>query len=95
MVTRIIAAVLALLLSHSRSCRRTADNRRPGATARPKGVFQRRADQGTQEGDVYVIEFSGTQCAPCVEAMPILSELQQKYPKVPIISVYGEPELGL
>jgi thiol-disulfide isomerase/thioredoxin len=43
-----------------------------------------------KKGTVYVIEFSGTQCASCVKAMPILSDLQKKYPKVPIISIYME-----
>jgi thiol-disulfide isomerase/thioredoxin len=41
---------------------------------------------------VYVVEFSGTQCAPCVRAMPVLTELQKKHPDVVFVSVYGESE---
>ena len=45
-----------------------------------------------KRGTVHVIEFSGTQCAPCVRCMPLLTELQKKYPGVVIVSVYPEPE---
>ena len=45
-------------------------------------------------GSVYAIEFSGTQCAPCIRAMPQLTELQKKHPLVTFISVYSEnPEV--
>lgn len=45
-----------------------------------------------RRGSVYAIEFSGTQCAPCVRAMPHLTELQKKRPEVILISVYSEKE---
>src|SRR5581483_3678159 len=45
-----------------------------------------------KRGTVHVIEFSGTRCAPCVKSMPLLTELQKKYPDVVIVSVYPEPE---
>jgi thiol-disulfide isomerase/thioredoxin len=44
---------------------------------------------------IYVVEFSGTQCAPCVKAMPILTELQTKYPKVTFLSIYSENKLDV
>ena len=46
-------------------------------------------------GVVYVVEFSGTQCAPCIRCIPHLTALQKKYPKVVFISVYSEPEAGV
>jgi thiol-disulfide isomerase/thioredoxin len=45
-----------------------------------------------KRGTVHVIEFSGTRCAPCVKYMPLLTDLQKKYPNVVVISVYPEPE---
>ncbi|MBX9624773.1 MAG: TlpA family protein disulfide reductase [Gemmataceae bacterium] len=45
-----------------------------------------------KRGTVYVVEFSGTNCAPCVKAMPLLSEWQKAYPEVVVLSLYGGPE---
>ncbi len=42
------------------------------------------------EGTVYVIEFSGTTCVPCIQLMPHLNDLQKRFPKVVIISVFPE-----
>ena len=47
---------------------------------------------GIEKGQVYVIEFWGTRCAPCIRGMPHLSELQRQYPAVKFVSVAGEPE---
>jgi thiol-disulfide isomerase/thioredoxin len=44
------------------------------------------------KGVVHVIEFSGTECAPCVRCIPHLTELQKKHPEVVFISVYSEKE---
>ena len=46
---------------------------------------------GLARGTVYVIEFSGTQCAPCIKAIPHLEELQRKYKEVVFLSVFSEP----
>jgi thiol-disulfide isomerase/thioredoxin len=43
-------------------------------------------------GTVYVIEFSGTECVPCVNCIPHLTELQKKHKDVVLISVYGDDE---
>ena len=43
-------------------------------------------------GTVYVVEFSGTNCAPCVKAMPLLSEMQKAHPEVVVLSLYGGAE---
>ena len=42
------------------------------------------------KGTVHVIEFSGTHCAPCITALPHLTELQKKHPNVIFISVYSQ-----
>ena len=46
---------------------------------------------GLSPGTVYVIEFSGTQCAPCIKMIPHLEELQRTYKKVVFLSVFSEP----
>ena len=49
--------------------------------------------KGLTKGTVYVVEFSGTQCAPCLKCIPDLTALQKKYKDVVLVSVYsGEPE---
>ena len=42
-------------------------------------------------GTVYVIEFSGTACAPCRKAIPHLEELQRTHKEVIFLSVFPEP----
>jgi thiol-disulfide isomerase/thioredoxin len=42
------------------------------------------------KGTVYVVEFSGTTCVPCIELMPHLNALQERFPKVVLVSVYPE-----
>jgi hypothetical protein len=46
---------------------------------------------GLLPGTVYVIEFSGTQCAPCIESIPHLEELHRAYKEVVFVSVFSEP----
>ena len=46
---------------------------------------------GLSHGTVYVIEFSGTKCAPCLKAIPHLEELQRTYKEVVFLSVFSEP----
>jgi thiol-disulfide isomerase/thioredoxin len=46
---------------------------------------------GLSPGTVYVIEFSGTQCAPCLKEIPHLEELQRTYKQVVFLSVFSEP----
>ncbi len=43
-------------------------------------------------GEVYVIEFSGTGCVPCIQCIPLLTELQKSHGEVVVISVYSEDE---
>lgn len=40
-----------------------------------------------EPGKIYVVEFWATWCAPCVAAMPHVSQLQTKYPEVTFIGV--------
>jgi thiol-disulfide isomerase/thioredoxin len=46
---------------------------------------------GLSPGSVYVIEFSGTACAPCLKEIPHLEELQHTYNAVVFLSVFSEP----
>jgi thiol-disulfide isomerase/thioredoxin len=46
---------------------------------------------GLSPGTVYVIEFSGTTCVPCLKAIPHLEELQRTYKEVVFLSVFSEP----
>jgi thiol-disulfide isomerase/thioredoxin len=57
------------------------------------GMFVRGpALAGLSHGTVYVIEFSGTTCAPCVKAIPHLEALQRTHEEVVFLSVFSEPE---
>lgn len=49
--------------------------------------------QDFKDGKVYVVEFWATWCGPCIESMPDLAELQQRYrgEGVQIISITDEP----
>jgi thiol-disulfide isomerase/thioredoxin len=45
-----------------------------------------------EAGKVYVVEFWGTRCGPCISSMPHLAEIQRKYPDdLVVISVSTEP----
>ena len=46
---------------------------------------------GLSSGTVYVIEFSGTSCTPCIKAIPHLEELQRTHKEVVFLSVFSEP----
>ena len=45
-----------------------------------------------KKGTIYVVEFSGTRCGPCLKCVPPLNELQKKYPDVVLLSIYDEDE---
>lgn len=47
------------------------------------------------KGTTYVIEFSGTRCAPCLAVIPRLSAVQKRHLEVVLISVYGGREEGV
>jgi thiol-disulfide isomerase/thioredoxin len=56
------------------------------------GLFLRGpALAGLSPGTVYVIEFSGTTCVPCLKAIPHLEELQRTHKEVVFVSVFSEP----
>src|SRR5689334_9284590 len=56
-------------------------------------TFVRGAEKTRLEhGHRYVIEFSGTNCAPCIQAIPLIEEAKQKYKEVTFISVFSEAE---
>lgn len=46
-------------------------------------------------GTTYVLEFSGTECAPCLAVIPHLTTVQMRHPDVPIISIYDAREKGV
>ena len=45
-----------------------------------------------QRGHKYVIEFSGTDCNPCIQFIPHMEELKNKYTQFTFISVFREAE---
>jgi len=45
-----------------------------------------------KQGTTYVIEFSGTNCGPCIRCIPHMNALQKKHAEVVFISVFGEEE---
>src|SRR6266446_1519500 len=47
---------------------------------------------GIEKGKVYVIEFWGTKCGPCIKCMPHLSDLQRQHQAVIFACLSNEPE---
>src|SRR5688572_4085536 len=47
---------------------------------------------GIEKGKVYVIEFWGTTCVPCIKCMPHLSDLQRRHKAVIFACLSAEPE---
>lgn len=49
-----------------------------------------------EPGKVYVIEFSGTQCVPCIRAIAHMEELQRTHAEAVFVTVfaYGPPAVG-
>jgi hypothetical protein len=47
---------------------------------------------GLSPGTIYVIEFSGTACAPCVKEIPHLEALRRAHGEAVFVSVFSEPE---
>jgi len=43
-------------------------------------------------GTIYVVEFSGTECVPCIECIPHMNELHNKHTSVVFISIFNENE---
>jgi hypothetical protein len=41
---------------------------------------------------IYVVEFSGTECVPCLKCVPHMNQLQKEHADVVFLSVYCEPE---
>jgi thiol-disulfide isomerase/thioredoxin len=48
--------------------------------------------RGIEKGKVYVIEFWGTTCGPCIKCMPHLSDLQRRHRAVVFACLSTEPE---
>ncbi len=46
-----------------------------------------------EPGNVYIVEFWATWCRPCIQSMPHISELQEKYAdqRVQVVSISDEP----
>src|SRR5262249_35285385 len=47
---------------------------------------------GIEKGKVYVVEFWGTACAPCIKCMPHLSDLQRRHKDVVFVCLCAEKE---
>jgi thiol-disulfide isomerase/thioredoxin len=91
-----------LLLASAATYSLGADLLTVGSPAPPLEVERFLKGEPVEElskGTVYIIEFAGTNCAPCVEAFPHLTELQEEHPDVVFISVYtqgmGDTEAGV
>jgi thiol-disulfide isomerase/thioredoxin len=50
---------------------------------------------GMEKGKVYVIEFWGTACGPCIKCMPHLSDLQKQHKDVVLACLCNEMEKGV
>ena len=46
-------------------------------------------------GTIYVVEFSGTECVPCIKFIPQMNELQNKHTSVVFISIFNEKEAAV
>ena len=64
----------------------------PAPPLKIKSFLKGEPVQALAKGTVYVVEFSGTGCVPCIKAIPHLTDLQKKHSKVVLISVYSEAE---
>jgi thiol-disulfide isomerase/thioredoxin len=87
--------LFALLLATASPSVLGADLLTVGSPAPPLEVERFLKGEPVKElskGTVYVIEFSGTYCAPCIKSFPHQSELQKKHPNVVFICVFDEKE---
>ena len=53
-------------------------------------MFRGEPLKGILDGKIYVVEFGGTACVPCIKFIPKMNKLQQQYPDVIFVSVFCE-----
>jgi hypothetical protein len=64
----------------------------PAPRLAPMTFLRGEAVKEIRRGTIHVIEFSGTNCGPCIRCIPELNALQKKHADVVFISVFGEDE---
>jgi cytochrome c biogenesis protein CcmG, thiol:disulfide interchange protein DsbE len=74
------------------------DNR-PDQIGKPAPEFaindgQRSVDLGKYRGQVVVLNFWASWCAPCIEEMPSLELMQRELPQVQVLAVDGYEDFG-
>lgn len=62
----------------------------PAPTTPLDGFIQGKPIKEMSLGKVYVVEFSGTRCAPCVRAIPLMEQLQRKHASAVFVTVFSE-----
>lgn len=70
----------------------------PGQIGRTAPVFalndgQHAVDLGSMRGQVVLLNFWATWCAPCIEELPSLEALQQALPQVKVIAVATDEDV--
>ncbi len=94
---RFVRVRLLFVLAFATSCALSGCDRgdHPGQVGRPAPLFavsdgQRSVDLGKLRGRVVVLNFWATWCAPCIEELPSLEQMQQQLPQVQVVAVASD-----
>lgn len=87
-------SILAGLIALASGCDRGAH---PGQIDKPAPVFalndgRESVDLAKLRGRVVVLNFWATWCAPCIEELPSLEEMQRELPQVLVVSIASDEE---
>jgi thiol-disulfide isomerase/thioredoxin len=64
----------------------------PAPVFSPDKVIRGIEETRFERGHKYVIEFSGTSCAPCIKAIPLIEEAKQNYKEYTFVTVFSDSE---
>lgn len=97
-VARLAAFALAIISAHPFACARRPPPSLPSSLfSAPTPTFEREAIDGRRvsseelRGDVIVVEFFASYCAPCRRSLPALVKLAKRDPSLQVIAI-GEDE---